>query len=66
MGLVSLGRVRDDLEAIIGCRVDLVPATDLKARMRVDVEAEMIALWPIASTNGWPTSPTSSPRSRTS
>jgi predicted nucleotidyltransferase/DNA-binding XRE family transcriptional regulator len=44
MGLVALGRVRDELEAIVGCRVDMVPATDLKARMRADVEAEMIAL----------------------
>ena len=43
-GLVGLGRVRDELEAIVGCRVDLVPATDLKAGVREHVEAEMIAL----------------------
>jgi predicted nucleotidyltransferase/DNA-binding XRE family transcriptional regulator len=44
MGLVGLGRVRDELESVLGCRVDLVPATDLKAGVREHVEAEMIAL----------------------
>jgi uncharacterized protein len=44
MGLVGLGRARDELEAIIGCRVDLVPASDLKAGVREHVEAELVAL----------------------
>lgn len=44
MGLVALTRARDDLEAIIGCRVDLVPASDLKPGVRETVEAEIVAL----------------------
>jgi predicted nucleotidyltransferase/DNA-binding XRE family transcriptional regulator len=43
MGLLGLGRVQDELEAIVGGRVDLVPAGDLKpgvgARARRDVVA---------------------------
>jgi predicted nucleotidyltransferase/DNA-binding XRE family transcriptional regulator len=42
--LIGLGRARDELEAIVGCRVDLVPATDLKAGVREHVEGEMVAL----------------------
>jgi predicted nucleotidyltransferase len=30
MGLLGLGRVQADLEAILGAKVDLVPASDLK------------------------------------
>jgi predicted nucleotidyltransferase len=44
MGLIGLGRIRDQLESIVGCRVDLVPATDLKAGVQKNVEAEQIAL----------------------
>jgi len=44
MGLVGLGRARDDFEAIVGCAVDLVPFGDLKAGIREHVEAEMVAL----------------------
>ena len=44
MGLLGLGRARDALEAIIGCPVDLVPASDLKAGARERIEAEAIAL----------------------
>lgn len=44
MGLIGLGKARDALEAIAGCRVDLVPASDLKPGVRKDVEAEMVAL----------------------
>ncbi|WP_375479710.1 helix-turn-helix domain-containing protein [uncultured Jatrophihabitans sp.] len=44
MGLIGLGRARDALGAIIGCSVDLVPVTDLKAGVREHVEAEMVAL----------------------
>jgi predicted nucleotidyltransferase/DNA-binding XRE family transcriptional regulator len=44
MGLVSLGRARDDFEAIVGCPVDLVPANDLKAGVRDQVQTEMVPL----------------------
>lgn len=44
MGLIGLGRACDAFEAIVGCRVDLIPADDLKPRVRERVEAEMIAL----------------------
>ena len=44
MGLVGLGRARDDFEAIVGRPVDLVPFGDLKADIRDQVEAEMVAL----------------------
>ena len=44
MGLIGLGKARDALEAILGCAVDLVPASDLKTGVRNRVEADMIAL----------------------
>jgi uncharacterized protein len=44
MGLVGLGRAREDFEAIVGCPVDLVPFEDLKTGIRERVEAEMVAL----------------------
>ncbi|MGB6453871.1 MAG: nucleotidyltransferase family protein [Streptosporangiaceae bacterium] len=44
MGLFGLGRVQADLEAILGTRVDLVPAQDLKARIRPRAERELVAL----------------------
>ena len=44
MGLIGLGRARDALEAVIGCSVDLVPAADLKAGVRENIEAEMVSL----------------------
>jgi hypothetical protein len=44
MGLIGLGRARDALEAVLGCLVDLVPASDLKKGVRERVEAEMITL----------------------
>jgi len=44
MGLFNLGRARSELEAILGCSVDLIPATDLKAGVREHIEADMIAL----------------------
>jgi uncharacterized protein len=34
LGLFGLGRVQADLEAILGTRVDLVPAQDLKPGVR--------------------------------
>ncbi len=44
MGLVGLGLARDDLEAIVGCPVDLVPASGLKPDVRAQVERESVAL----------------------
>ena len=44
LGLFGLGRVQAELEAILGARVDLVPATDLKPEIRVRVEGEVVAL----------------------
>jgi len=44
IGLIGLGRIRDELESILGCRVDLVPATDLKTGVKENVEAELIVL----------------------
>ena len=34
MGLLDLGRVQADLEAILGAKVDLIPASDLKPAVR--------------------------------
>src|SRR5450759_3204853 len=44
MGLFGLGRVQAELEAILGTRVDLVPAQDLKPSVRARVEHELVAL----------------------
>jgi predicted nucleotidyltransferase len=44
MGLIGLGRVQADLEAILGAKVDLVPASDLKPAVRERVEPELVAL----------------------
>jgi predicted nucleotidyltransferase/DNA-binding XRE family transcriptional regulator len=44
MGLVSLGRARDDFEAVLACAVDPVPFGDLKDGIRESVEAEMVPL----------------------
>ena len=44
MGLFGLGRVQADLEAILGTRVDLVPAPDLKPDIRPRAERELVAL----------------------
>jgi len=44
MGLFGLGRVQAELEAILGTRVDLVPAQDLKPRIRPRAERELVAL----------------------
>jgi predicted nucleotidyltransferase len=44
MGLLGLGRVQAELEAILGSRVDLVPANDLKPAVRARVEPELVAL----------------------
>ena len=44
MGLLGLGRVQAELEAILGARVDLVPASDLKPAVRARVEPDLVAL----------------------
>jgi uncharacterized protein len=44
MGLFGLGRVQADLEEILGARVDLVPAKDLKPGIRPRAERELVAL----------------------
>jgi uncharacterized protein len=44
LSLFGLGRLGADLEAIIGARVDLIPAADLKPGVRERVEADLIVL----------------------
>ena len=44
LGLFGLGRVEADLEAILGSRVDLIPAADLKPGVRPRVERDLVAL----------------------
>jgi len=44
LGLFGLGRVEADLEAILGARVDLIPAGDLKPAVRARVEPDLVAL----------------------
>jgi len=44
MGIVGLICAQDDFEAILGCRVDLVPTNDLKTGVRHRVRAEVIPL----------------------
>ena len=44
MGLLGLGRVQADLEAILGTKVDLVPASDLKPAVRARAERDLVAL----------------------
>jgi uncharacterized protein len=44
MGLLGLGRVQADLEAIIGSQVDLVPAGDLKPTVRARASRDLVPL----------------------
>jgi predicted nucleotidyltransferase/DNA-binding XRE family transcriptional regulator len=44
LSLFALGRVEAELEAILGTRVDLIPAADLKPGVRERVERDQIAL----------------------
>jgi uncharacterized protein len=44
MGLLGLGRVQAELEAILGSRVDLVPAGDLKPGVGARVERDLVSL----------------------
>ena len=44
LSLFGLGRAEADLEAILGTRVDLVPAADLKPGVRHRIERDLVAL----------------------
>ena len=44
MGLLGLGRVQAELEEIVGSRVDLVPACDLKPGVRARARRDLVAL----------------------
>ncbi len=44
MGLLALGCLQADLEAILSAPIDLVPQADLKPDVRERVHAEMVAL----------------------
>jgi hypothetical protein len=44
LGLFGLSRVEDELAAILGSRVDLIPAQDLKEDIRERVQHEVLAL----------------------
>jgi len=44
MGLLGLGRVQADLEAILGTKIDLIPAGDLKPAVRARAERDLVAL----------------------
>jgi predicted nucleotidyltransferase len=44
LSLFGLGRVEADLEAILGARVELIPAADLKPGVRERVERDLIKL----------------------
>jgi uncharacterized protein len=44
LSLFGLGRVESDLEAILGAKVDLIPAADLKPSVRERAERDVIEL----------------------
>ena len=44
LSLLGLGRLEADLEGILGTRVDLIPAADLKPGVRERVGSDLIAL----------------------
>jgi predicted nucleotidyltransferase/DNA-binding XRE family transcriptional regulator len=44
MGLLGLGRVTDELEAVVGARVDLVPAGQLKPAVSRRAERDLVVL----------------------
>jgi predicted nucleotidyltransferase len=44
LSLFGLGRAEADLEAILGTRVDLIPADDLKPGVRARVERDLVGL----------------------
>ena len=43
MGLLGLGRVQAELKAILGAKIDLVPANDLKPAVRARAEGDLVA-----------------------
>lgn len=44
MGLLGLGRLAQDIEAVVGARVDLVPSGQLKPSVRRRAERDLVAL----------------------
>ena len=44
MSLLGRARVRADLEAILGAKVDLIPAIDLKPAVRARAERDLVPL----------------------
>ena len=44
LSLFGLGRLQADLEGILGTRVDLIPAAELKPGVRERIEPDLIAL----------------------
>lgn len=44
MGMLALGRMREELEELLDCPVDLIPETDLKPKVRPLVESELVRL----------------------
>ncbi len=56
MGLLGLRRVQADLDAILGAKVDLVPASDLKPAIRARAERDLVALCCTGSGSDLPTS----------
>jgi hypothetical protein len=43
-GLCALGRLRRELEELLGTRVDLVPGSGLKADVRLLVQTDLVEL----------------------
>jgi predicted nucleotidyltransferase len=44
LSLFGVGRLEAELEGILGTRVDLIPAADLKPAVRARVQRDLIAL----------------------
>ena len=44
IGIFGIGKLTDELESILGARVDLVPRSGLKPATRRRVERELVAL----------------------
>jgi uncharacterized protein len=43
-GLFTIARLQRDLEEILGARVEIVPASDLKPDVKTNVERDLVAL----------------------
>ena len=63
LSLFGLGKVEAELEAILGSRVDLIPAGDLKPGARARAERDLGALGATGNARGWPISRPRSTRS---